>query len=106
MNTEVFNAPGAAQLYNQLSNELAPVIGLGSNGMNICYRLYGDQISLFGTSIGTTVTLQDPAGITLSTLNDPLQNTVANLGTFLNLHSINSVIMQLANNAAGCTKRR
>lgn len=55
-----FDAPGSAALIGSLSNQLASVRGMSipSPSSQITnYRLYGDQISLVGTQLGTTVTV-------------------------------------------------
>ena len=92
-----FNAPGAAQLYAGLSSsvlDFGVVAGLGSSGIDANYRLYGDQISLFGSPTGTTITIAAPSGTSFSSLPQPL-STLADLGTFYNLHIISTFISQL-----------
>jgi len=55
-----FDAPGAGQLYDQLTSELSAASNLGWGGTNINYRISGDQVSLAGASIGQVVTVASP----------------------------------------------
>ena len=95
LTTVAFNAPGGASLYNQLTSQLAPASGIGSGGTNTNYRVYGDQVSLAGQPIGTTITLPAPAGTVFVLPGDPVLELVDNLSTFLSLHSIATVISEL-----------
>jgi hypothetical protein len=56
----VFDAPGAQQVYPNLTAELAPVVGLGHGAGSTNYRISGDQVSEAGTQIGDTITLASP----------------------------------------------
>ena len=105
LDTYAFNAPGAAQLSGALSPQLAPVANLGSGGVNENYRIYGDQVSLFGMPLGQTVTLPPPPGTNFSTtfspVTHPVLNAIDNLFTFLHVHNMQkSVLPQIGANAA------
>lgn len=94
--TVAFDAPRGGLLYNQLTSQLAPAMGLGSGGTNTNYRVYGDQFSLFGQeAIGTTVTLPAPAGTVFVSRGNALLDAVDNLSTFINLHLPTTIIGQL-----------
>lgn len=85
VNAVVFDAPGAGQLFSNLSSELAPVKGLGTGGTSSNIRLRGDQVSLIGQAIGTQVTL-----------TSPYADTIANLGAN---HDLDKMIDRLQANA-------
>ena len=57
----VFNAPGAGRIYNGIK-QYAGHFRSSGDGPSQNYRLYGDQMSLFGQPIGTATTLQGTAG--------------------------------------------
>ena len=92
-----FDAPGGAQLYSQLANQLAPVDNLGYNlgysGTNTNYRIAGDQVSLAGLPFGTnrttgqTFTIESPFGTNLA--NTSFLTVVANL---LNNHGVGNLV--------------
>ncbi len=89
----------AGQIYSNLSGELAAIAGIGQDPVNVNYRLYGDQVSLFGTPTAATITLADPAGITFSTSPNPVGNVMVNVTDFLTLHGILTVTGQIASDA-------
>lgn len=99
----VFDAPGAGQLYPQLTNQLSPAVGISSGGQITNYRIQGDQVSLAGTQFitGTTITLPAPDGtpFTYTLGTDPVQNVVNNLSTIEGLHSMSTMIGQIISNA-------
>src|SRR5262249_49642598 len=65
-----FNAPGGGNLYGSLAPSVQAIVGpAGPGTLNNNYRIDGDQVSLFGQSIGTTITLQQPRGV--SYRNEP-----------------------------------
>lgn len=89
LDTDAFNAPGAALLYGSLTTALS----VGTWGtpvpdqINTNYRLQGDQVSLVGQPIGNTVTLAwkgEPA------------NALDFVGMW-NAHSINNVVSVIQN---------
>jgi hypothetical protein len=92
-----FNAPGAAQLFGSLQNELGAVseLGGGNASPNTNFRIFGDQISLFGSPIGTSITLSPPVGTSLFREKSPALDFIENASTYLNLHSIATVISQI-----------
>lgn len=98
-----FNAPGAGQLFEPLilSGAFAPLGAIATEAVtNDNYRLYGDQISLFGTATGSTVTLKDPSNITFDALPNAVADLMLNLDTYLvDLHPVSTVIDQIANGA-------
>ncbi len=99
--TRTFNAPGSKNLYADLTSYLSPINNLGTDFTNKNYRLYGDQVSLAGIPIGSTVPLANPDEDTLSTAySGTIKNVMINLGTILDLHSIKTVIHQISLNAA------
>lgn len=101
---DAFNAPGAAQLFDALVPELSPAAGLDSNQSNTNYRIFGDQVSLAGKPIGTTVVLPNPPGTTFSTVgldgygmaetkSAALENLTINSLTFYGIHSIDKSVL-------------
>jgi autotransporter passenger strand-loop-strand repeat protein len=58
--TAAFNAPGAGQLYPQLSSQLSPIHDKGLGGTDINYRISGDVVSLAGAPMGQTFTINSP----------------------------------------------
>jgi len=113
LQTVAFNAPGAADLIDALSTELAPCKGLDSGQTDTNYRIDGDIVSMAGNSIGETVTLPPPSGITFSAVglddgssDGAFENFLANLNTLYELHSMqDSVLPSLMSNlpASGAT---
>jgi uncharacterized repeat protein (TIGR03803 family) len=100
--TYTFNAPGGAQLYYPL------LLGLSNppqGGTNTNYRIFGDQVSLFGTPIGTTVTLVPPTGTTFNPSIDPAGDLMVNGSTYLTLHKIPAVLTQILSSAATSTSQ-
>jgi hypothetical protein len=96
LTTYAFNAPGAEQVYSQLSNELSYVDTLSANNPNINYRIWGDQVSLAGTPIGQTTTLEAPSSLTFVNESNSIYAAVTNLGDSLSAHSI-QIFSQLDN---------
>jgi hypothetical protein len=103
-----FNAPGSGQVYGPLSDFLGvgnwPSFAGGNANINVDYRLDGDQVSEVGTQIGSTITITEPAYLTLdvnSFSGDILSEFMGggNYGRILQLHSINTIIAQIADNA-------
>ena len=79
--TAAFDAPGAGQLYGQLTNQLAPALGLGYGGTNVNYAISGDQVSFAGTPIGQPYTISSPYGTNAnSSLSDVVNNVMNNHG--------------------------
>jgi uncharacterized repeat protein (TIGR03803 family) len=100
LTTAAFNAPGGQAVYNSLQSELEGLTSYNNPGYsNTNYRLYGDQISQFGSPIGTQVTLQDPAYAIFAAGPSSDANCIRDLPIFGMLHSINTVIAQIAANA-------
>jgi hypothetical protein len=103
LDTIAFNAPGAMDVFAQLLLlKLSPLpthlLGTSSIDMNI--RLFGDQVSLAGSPIGTQITLNDPPGTVFSSIVNPIHFFIGNTKTFLGLHLIDAVISQIAANAS------
>ena len=98
---ETFNGAGGKALFSQVASDLAPVDDLGTSGMSIQYRLYGDQFSLGGTQFANTHTISaaDPPGTTFYHFSDQLVDLVANASTFFEVHRIVTVIAQITANA-------
>jgi len=106
LTTDVFNAPGAQQLYEPLLNTstLRDLQQISNDNENNNYRIQDDQVSLAGTPIGIQTTLPAPPD------NSDNLNTLTNadllaLGakalvnfasTLANDHSINTVINQIS----------
>ena len=72
--------------------------------MNINYRIYGDQVSLFGQPMGTTITLQSPAYTTFAIDSaDSTDNIIVKLrvlsDAFVHMHVMNTVLAQIADKA-------
>jgi hypothetical protein len=95
LSTVAFNAPGAEQLYSALSTNLQVGTWSPSAGVNVNYRIYGDQVSLVGMPVGSVVTLPQPVGTTFISNSDPAKEVVSNLLTFLQLHDRNTVVAQI-----------
>lgn len=91
-----FDAPGALLVVKQLADQLAPLKALptssGPTQAVVNYRLRGDQISLIGTQIGTTVTVGNVYG---DVAVDKLAPTY-----FLDFHSIATLISQIGTRCA------
>jgi hypothetical protein len=103
--TIVFNAPGAGALYGQLGTQIS---GLAPNNHSTYtdahYRLNGDQVSLLGTPIAgeTIFTLAAPSYLTIpvnSFFDAAAADVMAYTSDILELHFINTVILQVAGNA-------
>lgn len=105
--TYVFNAPGSASLYNNLLHALTGFSDPQPSFINVNYRLYGDQVSLYGQPVGTIITLQDPPYTTLSVKEpfDAVYLLCHLLDTFLHLHAIDTVIAQIADNARSVSRQ-
>ncbi len=107
LTTVVFNAPGGAQLISALSPTLKPVTTPFRPGTgNTNYRIFGDQVSLAGTPIGTQVTLPAPATVQFAEGSDPLHTVVQNLGAVVQAHLMVTVLGQIQANSQpipGCT---
>jgi hypothetical protein len=97
LTTDVFNAPGAGQLYSSLLPYLQPVVNNDGNQNNTNYRIYGDQVSLTGTAMGTEITLPATPAATYSFSDFSLIDAVP----IFQAHNINTVITQIGNLQAG-----
>jgi hypothetical protein len=97
LTTDVFNAPGAGQLYSSLLPYLQPIVNNDGNQNNTNYRIYGDQVSLTGTAIGTEITLPATPAATYSFSDFSLIDAVP----IFQAHNINTVITQIGNLQAG-----
>jgi T5SS/PEP-CTERM-associated repeat protein len=112
--TQAFDAPGAGDLItlSTVQDALSPLNNtrFENTGSNNNLRMYGDQISLVGTGIGTQQTIA-----TTSLLNDYLNNPpiipgeipipltptdIAVARTFLQSHDIGFMVSQLSASAA------
>ena len=97
--TVSFNAPGSSVLYPKLQPQLVPVMNLGMCDGIVNYRLRGEQASLINAQLGSTITLPEPTGVTISPgIGDLTLRVVSNLITLYKLHSMDTMVAQLNEN--------
>jgi hypothetical protein len=103
LTTDSFNAPGGEQLYTPLLNALQPIVSAFKSGDGITnYRIFGDQVSLFGVPIGTQVTLPPTTATTFTTGGTLGESVVAHLDEIGNAHAMSpTMITQVTNLSTG-----
>ena len=104
MSTSAFNAPGSLDVFSKITPQLSPAQGLGSGGTNTNYRVYGDQISLIGSQLGSVVVLPKPTDVTfiptssLTTDEGKVIGFIANFDGLTRVHNIDAVISDIQTN--------
>jgi pimeloyl-ACP methyl ester carboxylesterase len=102
LSTYAFNSPGAENLYDALRPDLRDLLQCQNPSyISINYRILGDQVSKFGRPVGRTLTIKNPPSFqwTADPIYDAYQNFMALATIFFRLHSITTVISQIADNA-------
>ena len=94
----VFDAPGTKVLFDELAIPLGDFpLSRNRNYQNIDIRVVGDQVSLAGMPMGRTVTVQNPASLSLLDVSASAKATTCTslLSTLEQLHSMDTMLAQV-----------